>query len=280
MLRGAELPSGGPADFRPLLIGILNVTPDSFSDGGRYQDVSAAVEAAERMVEEGADIVEVGGESTRPGAAPVSAEQELSRTIGVVEALSAAGITVAIDTMKPIVAREALAAGASIVNDVTALRDPEMRCVCAEADCKVCLMHMRGEPRTMQLRPEYDDVVAEVRDYLLKAAARAEADGVARKRVWIDPGIGFGKELSHNLALLRDLGTLVETGYSVMIGVSRKSFIGRLSSRDGSVLPVEDRLPGTLAAQVLAQAAGARIIRAHDVKEARRAIDVAQAILG
>jgi dihydropteroate synthase len=265
--------------IKPLLMGILNVTPDSFSDGGRYRNASDAVEAGKRMVDDGAEYVDVGGESTRPSSDPVSEEEELLRTIPVVEALAASGVRVSIDTMKPGVARVALAAGATIVNDVTALRDPEMRLICAEAKCTVCLMHMQGEPKTMQANPAYEDVVGEVRTFLLAAAARAKADGVVKENIWIDPGIGFGKKLEHNLAILRYLDAIVTTEYPVMIGVSRKSFLGRVGRGDGPTLPVEERLAGTLAAQVLAQAAGARIIRTHDVKEARRAVEVAHLIL-
>ncbi|AIE86756.1 dihydropteroate synthase [Fimbriimonas ginsengisoli] len=261
-----------------LLMGILNVTPDSFSDGGRYQNASDAVRFALQMIEDGADLIDVGGESTRPRAEPVSLDDELRRVLPVVEELSAGGIQVSVDTMKPEVARRALAAGARVINDVTALREPEMREICAGAECTVCLMHMKGEPRTMQESPAYEDVVSEVREFLLGAAHQAEAAGVKREKIWLDPGIGFGKTVEHNLALLRNLDKLVETGYPVLVGVSRKSFLGKFSGT--GVLPVEERLPGTLAAQVLAQAQGARIIRAHDVLEARRAIDVASAILG
>jgi len=265
---------------RPALMGILNTTPDSFSDGGLYANAQAAVDAGLRMVEEGADLIDVGGESTRPGAQPVSLEEELARTIPVIEALASRGVTVSIDTFKPEVARQALASGAEVVNDITALSSPEMARVCADSRCIVCLMHMQGEPRTMQANPAYSDVVREVREFLVNSATQAEAAGVSRDRIWIDPGIGFGKTLQHNLTLLAHLDRLVETGYPVLAGVSRKSFIGRLAADGKSALPTEERLPGTLAAQVLAQAKGARIIRAHDVKEARQAIEVAAGILG
>jgi dihydropteroate synthase len=264
---------------RPLLMGILNVTPDSFSDGGAYPTVAAAIEAGRKMIDEGAQIIDVGGESTRPGSEPVPADEELRRTIPVVDGLVRVGIDVSIDTMKAAVAREALAAGASVVNDVTALRDPEMRKVCASACCGVCLMHMQGEPNTMQASPVYDDVVAEVRRFLVNAAARAEGAGIDRERIWIDPGIGFGKTARHNLALLRNLSVLVETGYPVLIGVSRKSFLGKIGTPDRPSRPVTDRLPETLAVQVLVQSAGARIIRAHDVQAARRVIDTVAAVL-
>jgi dihydropteroate synthase len=259
-------------------MGILNVTPDSFSDGGRYVDPTAAIEAAERMVGEGANLIDIGGESTRPGSDPVSLDEELRRLMPVVESLAGNGFDMSVDTMKPEVARQALAAGATVINDVTGLRDPEMRRVCADAGCNVCIMHMQGEPKTMQVAPHYEDVVAEVRDYLRKAAETAEASGIQRNRIWIDPGIGFGKTLSHNLLLLKHLNVLVELGYPVLVGVSRKRFIGQFG-RGTDLVPIEERLPGTLAAQVLAQSAGVSIIRAHDVRESRLAIDVAAAIL-
>lgn len=260
----------------PLLMGILNVTPDSFSDGGLHFDPSVAIAAGLRMIEEGADYVDVGGESTRPGAAPVGADEEIRRTLPVVEALARSGARVSIDTMKAEVARAALQAGAVMVNDVTALGDPAMGPVVAEARADLCLMHMQGEPRTMQKEPRYEDVVAEVRDFLIERAALAESHGVARERIWIDPGICFGKTLEHNLALLRNLDRFIETGYRVMIGVSRKSFLGMLSGGAS----VDRRLAGTLAAQTLAQVSGVAMIRAHDIPEARQAIDVAAAILG
>lgn len=262
---------------RPALMGIINVTPDSFSDGGVHFSAQDAIDAGRRMIDEGADMVDVGGESTRPGADEVPADEELRRVIPVIQALANASITVSIDTMKPRVASEALKAGAKIVNDVTAFSNPEMAGVAVEAGCTVCLMHMRGDPRTMQQNPVYHDVVGEVRDYLLARAAYAEGEGIARDKIWIDPGIGFGKTLAHNLLLLKHLDRLIETGYPVLIGVSRKSFIGRILSPNNPA-PIEDRLEGTLAAQVIAQTKGARIIRAHDVLQAKRAIDVAAAI--
>ncbi len=260
------------------MMGIVNVTPDSFSDGGRHYSAEAAIAAGLRMVEEGADIVDVGGESTRPGAEAVPVEEELRRVIPVVSSLAAAGVQVSIDTMKARVAAEAIGSGAAIVNDVTALSDPGMAEVVRDAGCKVCLMHMKGDPRTMQQGPVYGDVVHEVRDYLLERARRAESFGIGREQIWVDPGIGFGKTVQHNLLLLKRLGVLVEAGYPVMVGVSRKSFIGRILGSDHP-LPPEDRLEGTLAAQIVAQFNGARIIRAHDVKEARRAIEITAAIM-
>jgi len=260
-------------------MGILNVTPDSFSDGGLHFDTRAAVQGGRQMIQDGADMLDVGGESTRPGAEPVSVEEELRRVLPVVQALAEAGVTVSIDTMKADVARHALAAGAKMVNDITALRDPKMRKACAQANCQVCLMHMNGEPKTMQANPYYDDVVEEVRQFLLEAAIRAEHDGIHRDNIWLDPGIGFGKTAEHNLLLLKHLERIVDLGYPVMVGVSRKSFLGKIGRDGASVLPPQERVSGTLAAQTLSQVKGARIVRAHDVKEARRAMDVIEAVM-
>jgi len=260
-------------------MGIVNVTPDSFSDGGLHFGAGDAIAAGLRMIEDGADCVDVGGESTRPGAEEVPVEEELRRVISVVEALAMKRVTVSIDTMKPAVARAALAAGAAIVNDVTALADPDMADVVAAAGCTVCLMHMKGNPKTMQANPHYDDVVAEVRDFLIERARFAESRRIARNKIWIDPGFGFGKTVQHNLLLLKHLDVFAATGYPVLIGVSRKSTIGRVLNPD-SPLPVEERLEGSLAAQVVAQMKGARIIRTHDVKATRWAMDMTNAILG
>lgn len=263
----------------PLLMGILNVTPDSFSDGGDFFSAEAAIDQGIKMVDEGADIVDVGGESTRPGAEPVEEVEELRRVIPVVGVLASRGIKVSIDTMKPGVAQEALKAGASIVNDVGGLRDPEMIATCAISGCTVIIMHMQGEPRSMQQAPNYEDVVSEVRDYLVYQARRAEAAGVSKSNIWVDPGIGFGKTLDHNLSLLRNLDALTETGYPVLVGVSRKSFIGKiLGSERVSVLP-EGRLFGTIAAQLIAWQRGAKILRVHDVRSARESVSAALSIL-
>ena len=259
-------------------MGILNITPDSFSDGGVHFAAQDAIDAGIRMLDEGADILDVGGESTRPNADPVSVEEEIRRVLPVIEGLCAKGAVVSIDTMKPEVPRQALRAGATVLNDVNALNTPGLAEVAAEAGCSVCLMHMQGDPRTMQQNPTYDDVVQEVRGYLLARADFAIAKGIAKEKIWIDPGIGFGKTVDHNLELLRHLEAFVNTGYPVLVGVSRKSFIGKLLGNPA--LTADQRLEGTLAAQVLAQAKGARIIRAHDVKEARRAMDMTAAILG
>jgi len=259
---------------KPLLMGILNVTPDSFSDGGLYLTPSDAIDAALRMVDEGADIIDVGGESTRPGSLGVEAEEELWRVLPVVKGLAGHGLRVSIDTSKAVVAGAALKAGAEIVNDVTALGDPDMAPVCAAAGCTVCLMHMKGSPRTMQQDPTYEAVVSEVRSFLLDSAGWAESQGIEREKIWIDPGIGFGKTDTHNLELIRHLGFLVSSGYPVLLGVSRKGFIGRLTG--GAA--VDDRLEGTLAIQAWAQIKGVSIIRTHDVRSARRTIDIVAAV--
>jgi dihydropteroate synthase len=257
------------------LMGVVNVTPDSFSDGGRYLDADAAVAHGEELARDGAEILDVGGESTRPGAEAVGAEEELARVEPVVKGL-AGGATVSIDTSKAVVAETALDAGAAIVNDVTALRgDPGMAGVCAERGAGLVLMHMKGDPRTMQENPVYADVVDEVKAFLAERLQAAIAAGVEEDRVWLDPGIGFGKTLEHNLELLRRLGELRELGRPLVVGTSRKGFIGKV---DGS--GVEDRLGGTVASSVLAVAEGADVVRVHDVAEAAQALRVAGAILG
>jgi dihydropteroate synthase len=264
---------------RPRIMGVLNVTPDSFSDGGRWLKADLAIERGLQMVEEGAEIIDVGGESTRPGAQPVDEDEERARVEPVVRALCRAGITVSVDTSKPAVAHSCLAAGAAIINDVAALAAPGMAELCAASGCTVVLMHMKGSPRTMQAAPRYGDVVAEVKAFLQERADCVQAAGVAPQRIWIDPGIGFGKTTAHNLALLRRSRELASLGYPLLIGASRKAFIGRISGSEDAPEPVEERLAGTIAAHVLAQAAGAAIIRAHDVRQARQAADVAHAIL-
>ena len=264
---------------RPALMGILNVTPDSFSDGGVHFEARAAIDSGLRMIDEGADILDVGGESTRPGSEGVSAEEELRRVLPVVEQLSRRGAIVSIDTAKSEVARKCLQAGAQIVNDVTAFGDSRMAKVCAESNCTVCLMHMKGTPRTMQIDPQYDNVVQEVRDFLLARAAAAEQAGINKEHIWIDPGIGFGKAVAHNLELLRNLDKFVATGYAVLVGTSRKSFIGKVLGCEGEVLAANERLEGTLATQMWAQIKGAKIIRSHDVLAARRTIDMLAALL-
>jgi dihydropteroate synthase len=258
------------------LMGIVNVTPDSFSEGGRYADPRAAIEHGRRLLAEGADILDVGGESTAPGAEPVAAGVELERVVPVVTALAGDGATVSIDTSKAEVAAAALDAGAGIVNDVTALRgDPGMAALCAERGPTVVLMHMLGTPRTMQDHPQYREVVADVREFFKERLAAARAAGIDEERIWLDPGIGFGKTDPHNAALLRRLDELAALGRPLVVGTSRKSFIGRV---DGS--PPEDRLGGTIASSLLAAANGAAVLRVHDVAEMRQALRLAEAVLG
>jgi dihydropteroate synthase len=257
-----------------VVMGVVNVTPDSFSDGGRFLDPAAAAAHGEALRADGADVLDVGGESTRPGAAPVGAEEERARVVPVVEALAPGG-AVSVDTTKLAVAEAALDAGASWVNDVSAFRfDPALAGLVADRGASCCLMHMRGEPRTMQEDPRYDDVVADVKAFLEERLAFAVREGVAEERVWLDPGIGFGKTAEHNLELLRRLPELVALGRPVLVGTSRKSFLGRLTGRE-----VGDRLPGTIATNVLALAAGARGFRVHDVAAVRDALVVAAATL-
>jgi dihydropteroate synthase len=271
MRRVGETP---PGSWR--IMGVLNVTPDSFSDGGEWFAHEAAVARGRELVAQGAEIVDVGGESTRPGAAPVAAGEELARVVPVVEALAGGPAQVSVDTSKAEVARAALAAGATYVNDVTALRgDPAMAALVADAACDVCLMHMLGEPRTMQEDPRYDDVVSEVKAFLEERMAVAVAAGVAEERIQLDPGIGFGKTLEHNLALLRRLGEIVALGRPVVVGTSRKSFLGRITGRDDP----HQRVFGTVATNVLALERGAEVFRVHDVAAARDALAVAAATL-
>jgi len=256
-------------------MGIVNVTPDSFSDGGRHLEPGAAISHGLRLAETGADLVDVGGESARPGSEGVSARQELSRVIPVVEGLAAAGVSVSIDTSKPEVAAEAIAAGAVVVNDITALASPGMAEVCAEAGVGVVLMHMQGTPRTMQVAPTYHDVVAEVRDFLIERAAMAVAAGIPSTAICIDPGIGFGKTLEHNLTLLARLSDLVETGYPALIGASRKSLLGSLLGGT----PPADRDEATDATTALAIVSGVAVVRVHDAARARRTALVLDAIV-
>jgi dihydropteroate synthase len=256
------------------LMGVVNVTPDSFSDGGLFLEADAAIEHGLRLADEGAGVLDVGGESTRPGAAPVAAEEELERVLPVVEALAASGRRVSIDTTKHEVAEAALSAGATIVNDVSAFRfSPAMAGLVADARAECCLMHMLGEPRTMQLDPRYDDVVSEVKAFLEERLAFAVAEGVPEERVWLDPGIGFGKAVEHNLELLRRLGEIVAIGRPVVVGTSRKSFLGKLTGGR----PEGQRLPGTIATNVLAFERGASIFRVHDVAPVADALTVAAA---
>ena len=270
-----DLAPGGPD---PVLVGVLNVTPDSFSDGGDFLDPDGAATHAAAMLEEGARIIDVGGESTRPGSERVTPEEEARRVVPVVERIVAerAEAIVSIDTYRAGIAEAALEAGASIVNDVSALRgDPRMAGVVAEARCPVILMHMLGEPKTMQQNPSYDDVVREVRGFLAKRAEHAVASGVIEENIILDPGIGFGKTLEHNLALLNHLDSIVELGFPVLVGASRKSFIGSITG----VQEARERLFGTVATTVLAYERGATLFRVHDVRANREALAVARAVL-
>ena len=257
-------------------MGVVNVTPDSFSDGGLFLEADAAIEHGMRLAEEGADVLDVGGESTRPGAGPVEAQEELERVLPVVEALAAAGQRISIDTTKVEVARAALSAGATVVNDVSAFRfSPGMAGLVAEAEAECCLMHMLGEPRTMQLEPRYDDVVSEVKAFLEDRLAFAVSEGVPEERVWLDPGIGFGKTVEHNLELLRRLDEIVAIGRPVVVGTSRKSFLGKLTGGR----PEGERLPGTIATNVMALERGAEVFRVHDVGPVADALGIAAATL-
>jgi dihydropteroate synthase len=258
------------------LMGVVNVTPDSFSDGGLYLDPEAAIAHGRELAAVGAEILDVGGESTRPGAEVVPEEEELRRVVPVIRGLRDLDCQISVDTSKASVAAAALDAGAEIVNDVTALRgDPEMAGLCAERGATVVLMHMLGDPRTMQDDPRYDDVVADVSGFLAERLDAATAAGIAGERVWLDPGIGFGKTANHNMELLRRLGELRELGRPLVVGTSRKSFIGLV---DGS--GAGERLGGTIASSVIAAAEGADVLRVHDVAEMRQALAVAAAILG
>jgi dihydropteroate synthase len=258
-----------------LVMGVVNTTPDSFSDGGQFLDPALAIDRGLEILEQGADIIDVGGESTRPGALPVDAEEEKRRVLPVVSALAAAGACVSIDTSKPEVAAAALDEGAVIVNDVTALSDPEMAGVVAESGAGVVLMHMLGTPRTMQQDPHYDDVVAEVAEFLMNRARAARDAGISGECICMDPGIGFGKRLEHNLALLHGLPTLAAGPYPVLVGASRKSFLEHLLGP----FPMEERDPASAAAHVLAIAGGAAVIRVHNVVIGLRTARVADAIV-
>ena len=257
------------------VMGILNVTPDSFFDGGSNAEFARALEHARQMVADGADIVDIGGESTRPGALPVPEAAELARVLPLVEALVAENVVVSVDTRKPGVMRAVLAAGASMINDVRALRERGAVDIVAASAAAVCLMHMQGDPRTMQAAPRYADVVHDVRDFLVERALTCEAAGIARNRIVIDPGFGFGKSQAHNLVLLRSLDVLARTGYPVLAGISRKSTIGQITGRD-----VGDRMAGSVAAALAAVARGARLVRVHDVRETVDALKVWRAIEG
>ena len=259
---------------RPVVMGVLNVTPDSFSDGGRFFDSDAAVRHGVALAEEGAAFIDVGGESTRPGAAPVGVEEELRRVIPVIERLrGATGAVISVDTSKPEVMRAAAAAGAGLINDVRALREPGALEAARDGGCAVCLMHMQGEPRTMQASPAYRDVVGEVRAFLEERAAACRAAGFTADRLVLDPGFGFGKTLEHNLTLLRHLRELGSAGLPVLVGVSRKSLVGKLTGRAEG-----ERLPGSVVLAVMAALEGASIVRAHDVAATVEALKIVAAV--
>lgn len=260
------------------VMGVVNVTPDSFYDGGRHADIPAALVHARKLIADGADMLDIGGESTRPGAAPVHEAQEIDRVVPLIQAIRAESeVAISVDTMKPAVARAAVAAGASIWNDVTALRHaPDSLETAAELGCTVVLMHMQGEPRTMQAEPHYDDVAAEVADFLAARAETAMAAGVARGKIWLDPGVGFGKHMiRHNLPLLAGLERVVALGFPVLLGLSRKSFI---SAVDDGARSADDRLGGSIAGALWGAQAGVAALRVHDVRETVQALRVWQAI--
>jgi dihydropteroate synthase len=257
----------------PRVMGVVNVTPDSFSDGGRTFDRDRAIAHGRALRDEGADILDVGGESTRPGAAPVDVADEIARVVPVVEALAAEGVPVSVDTMKPAVMRAALAAGASMINDVRALREPGAIEAVAASGAAVCLMHMQGMPATMQHAPAYGDAVAEVREFLAGRARACEAAGIGRDRIVVDPGFGFGKTRAHNLDLLDRLGEIATLGYPVLAGLSRKSLLGAITTR-----PVDERKGASIAAALLAAMRGASIVRVHDVRDTVDALAVWQAL--
>ncbi|HET9403373.1 MAG TPA: dihydropteroate synthase [Burkholderiales bacterium] len=258
---------------RPLVMGVVNVTPDSFSDGGLHADAEQAVTHARRLIDEGADILDIGGESTRPGAAPVGLDEERRRVLPVLEALTGGKVPVSVDTRKPGLMREAIDAGAAMINDVTALSAPGALEAVAKTPVAVCLMHMQGDPGTMQTNPSYQDVVREVRDYLAGRIAAAERAGIARERIVVDPGFGFGKTAEHNLALLRALAEFRQLGVVLLAGLSRKAMLGKLTGRE----PAE-RIHGSVAAALVAVQNGAHIVRVHDVAATRDALAVWQAV--
>ncbi len=263
---------------RPLVMGVLNVTPDSFADGGAYLDILDAADRVRQMLGEGADIVDIGGESTRPGAAPTSEADELDRVVPLLEKIrvscDARGVPISVDTRKPAVMRAAIAAGASMINDVNALRAPGAMEAVSASTAAVCLMHMRGEPATMQREAVYEDVVADVAAFLGARAEACVAAGIGRDRIVLDPGFGFGKTVDHNLDLLRRLAEIVALGYPLLAGLSRKSTIGVLTGRD-----VDDRMAGSVGAALAAVARGATIVRVHDVRETADALKVWRAVL-
>ena len=260
---------------RPLIMGVVNVTPDSFSDGGRFFGTQQALEHARVLIEEGADILDIGGESSRPGAEPVGLDEELRRVMPVLEQLAQMPVPVSVDTCKPDVMRRAIAAGAAMVNDINALREPGALEAVAQSQAAVCLMHMQGEPRSMQRDPQYEDVVAEVTAFLAQRVEAAQQAGVARERIVIDPGFGFGKNTGHNLGLLRGLHKIAGLGQPVLVGLSRKSLLGKITGK-----PIADRVSASVAAALLAVERGAALVRVHDVAATRDALLVLNAIEG
>lgn len=259
---------------RPILMGIVNVTPDSFSDGGQHDQTDTAIAHARQLIAQGAHILDIGGESTRPGAAPVTLEIELARIMPVLEAVKDSGVAISIDTCKAEVMRAALAEGADMINDVTGMRAPQARAVVAQhPHCGVCVMHMQGEPRTMQQNPHYEDVVREVHQALLRQAHALQESGVDRSRISIDPGLGFGKTLAQNYQLIAGLETIASSGYPVVFGASRKSMLGAVTGQS-----VDQRLAGSLAAALAGVAHGATVLRVHDVAETRDALTVWQSV--
>jgi dihydropteroate synthase len=252
---------------RPLIMGVVNVTPDSFSDGGRFFAAEEAIAHGRRLAEQGADILDIGGESTRPGARPVSVAQELERVLPVIDGLRDLEVPLSVDTYKPEVMRAVLDAGASMINDINALQADGAPEAVRASDCAVCLMHKLGDPQTMQENPHYDDVVREVHEFLARRVAACEAAGIARERIVVDPGFGFGKRSAHNLALLRNLRVLVELGVPVLVGLSRKSTLGKITNQ-----PVTERAVASVTAALLAVQQGVAIVRVHDVAETRDAL--------
>jgi dihydropteroate synthase len=267
-----RFPSDSGGD-RPLVMGVLNVTPDSFSDGGQFQSLELALSRAEQMLAEGVDIIDIGGESSRPGARPLSVDEELQRVMPVLYALRDCGKPLSVDTVKPQVMREAIAADVDMINDISGFRATGALAAVKDADCALCIMHMLHDPQTMQVRPEYDDVVAEVTAFLQERVTSVEEAGIARNRLCIDPGFGFGKSFAHNLALLKSLKKIqASLGLPLLAGLSRKSMIGAITGK-----PVEDRVAGSVAAALMAAAQGARILRVHDVAETVDALKIWQA---
>lgn len=263
----------GQENFRPLVMGILNVTPDSFSDGGRFQSLELALTRAEQMIAEGVDIIDIGGESSRPGAPPLPLDEELRRILPVIYALSDCGKPLSIDTYKPEVMREAIAAGADMINDINGFRATGALSAVKESDCALCIMHMQNDPQSMQIKPRYQDVTEEVSSFLRERVAAMDKEGIARNRLCLDPGFGFGKTLEHNLALLKNIGQIrADLDLPILAGLSRKSMIGAITGK-----PVEQRLAGSIAAALAAIAHGAYIVRVHDVAETVDALKVWQA---